>query len=147
MSPRSTIGCAFGANRTPILRLVYQYLQKDQSKLPLDPRHLGVPSGVPLSMPVVHSVQTVHLSSTETYTTPNGPKQASTWHTLHRSTIGCAQSDFHARGTFSAHHTPNISQWASAWPMSPRSTIRCIQNDFWDYGMFGANLASILHRD
>jgi hypothetical protein len=33
---------------------------------------------------------------------PNGPKQASTWHTLPRSTIGCGQSDFHASGTFIA---------------------------------------------
>jgi hypothetical protein len=34
---------------------------------------------------------------------PNGVKQASTWHTLRRSTIRCAQNNFHARGTFSAN--------------------------------------------
>jgi hypothetical protein len=39
----------------------------DQNELPLDPRHLGVPSSVPkiISMHVVHLVQTVHLSFIE----------------------------------------------------------------------------------
>jgi hypothetical protein len=39
----------------------------DQNKLSLDTRHLGVPSGVPkiISMPIVHSAQTVHQCSTE----------------------------------------------------------------------------------
>jgi hypothetical protein len=37
---------------------------------------------------------------------PNGLKQASTWHTLPRITIGCAKSDFHARGAFGANHAP-----------------------------------------
>jgi hypothetical protein len=37
---------------------------------------------------------------------PNGPKQPSTWHTLPRSTIGCAQSDFVACGAFGANHDP-----------------------------------------
>jgi hypothetical protein len=36
----------------------------------------------------------------------NRHKQASTWHTLHRSTIGCAKSDFHACGTFSTKRAP-----------------------------------------
>ena len=35
----------FGANRTPILRQDYHYLQMDQNELPLEPHHLGVPSG------------------------------------------------------------------------------------------------------
>jgi hypothetical protein len=39
----------------------------DQNELPLDQRHIEVPLGVPekITMPVVHSVQTVHLSSAE----------------------------------------------------------------------------------
>jgi hypothetical protein len=39
----------------------------DQNELPLDTRHIGVPLGVPtmISMPVVHSTQTVDLSSAE----------------------------------------------------------------------------------
>jgi hypothetical protein len=38
-----------------------------QNKLPFHPRHLGGPSGVAkkISMPMVHSMQTVHLSCTE----------------------------------------------------------------------------------
>ena len=36
----------------------------DRNELPLDPRHLGVPSGAskPIYVPMVRSVQTVHLS-------------------------------------------------------------------------------------
>jgi hypothetical protein len=36
----------------------------DWNKLPLDPRHPGVPSGVPkmVSMPMLYLAQTVHLS-------------------------------------------------------------------------------------
>jgi hypothetical protein len=37
---------------------------------------------------------------------PNGLKQASTWHTLPRSTIKCAQSDFHACGIFVVNRAP-----------------------------------------
>jgi hypothetical protein len=72
-SPRSTIGCiqnnfqayrTFGANRAPILRRDYHYLQIDRNKLPLDIHYIGVPSGVPkaISMPVVQSAQTMHFS-------------------------------------------------------------------------------------
>jgi hypothetical protein len=51
---------------TYILHRVWYYLQTDRNELPLDQRQLEVPSGVPekISMPVVHSVQTVHLSCT-----------------------------------------------------------------------------------
>jgi hypothetical protein len=48
---------------------------------------------------------------------PNRPKQPSTLHTLPRSTNGCAQSDFHSRGTFVANSAPilhrikTISKW------------------------------------
>jgi hypothetical protein len=116
--------------------------------------HQEVPSGVPkkISMPVVHSVQTMLLycievnsiskwsktsfdltNVTEKYhwvclkrfpclryirrklytdllprltLSPNGPKRASTWHMSPRSTIGCAQNDFHAYGTFGAKRAP-----------------------------------------
>jgi hypothetical protein len=68
----------------------------DWHELPLDTRHLGVPSDVPkmISMPVLHSAQTVHPSSVEINTTLNGPKWASTGPTSPRSTIGCAKNDF-----------------------------------------------------
>jgi hypothetical protein len=76
MSPRSTIGCAskdfhargtFGANHTPFLRLDEHPLQMDRNELPLDRHHLRVTLGVPkmISMPMVHSTQTVHPSSAE----------------------------------------------------------------------------------
>jgi hypothetical protein len=75
-SPISTIGCAwkgfhahgtFGTNRAPSLHRDENYLRMDQNKLPLDPRHVWVPPGVPkmISMLVVHSVQTLHLSCIE----------------------------------------------------------------------------------
>jgi hypothetical protein len=47
-----------------------------------------------ISMPVLHSAQTVHPSSAEINTTLNGPKRASTGPTSPRSTIGCAKNDF-----------------------------------------------------
>jgi hypothetical protein len=37
---------------------------------------------------------------------PNGPKWASTWPASPRSSIGCAQNDFWAYGTFIPNHTP-----------------------------------------
>jgi hypothetical protein len=38
-----------------------------QNEFPLDPHHVGVPFGVPkmISMAIVHSLQTVHLSYAE----------------------------------------------------------------------------------
>jgi hypothetical protein len=54
-SPRSSIGCVplhfradgtFDTNRAPFLRQDYPYLQTDSNKLPLQPHHLGVLSGV-----------------------------------------------------------------------------------------------------
>jgi hypothetical protein len=60
----------FSTNRAPILRQVYSYLQMDQNELPLEPRHLGVPSGAfkTIFEPMVCLVQTVHLSFTDTNT-------------------------------------------------------------------------------
>jgi hypothetical protein len=49
----------------------------DQNELPLDTRHLGVPSGVPkmISMIMVHLAQIVHLSSAGLTLSLNGPKE------------------------------------------------------------------------
>jgi hypothetical protein len=43
------------------------YLQTNWNELSLDPRHVGVPSGVPKtnSKPIARSTQTVHLSRVE----------------------------------------------------------------------------------
>ena len=73
MSPRSSIGrvqndfrsCGtFRLNLAPILHQDYDYLKMDPNKLPLEPRHLVIPSGASkmISEPMVRSVQTVHLS-------------------------------------------------------------------------------------
>ena len=53
----------FGAYRALILRQDVHYLQTDRNEHPLVPRHLGVASGASktISMPMVHSAQTVHL--------------------------------------------------------------------------------------
>jgi hypothetical protein len=72
-SPRSSIGCVqhdfrangtFNTNRAPFLRQDYHYLQTDSNKLPLEPHHLGVPSGACNTTfePMVHSTQIAHLS-------------------------------------------------------------------------------------
>jgi hypothetical protein len=54
-SSRSSIGCVqdnfrsdgtFDTNRAPFLHQDYHYLQTDTNKLPLEPRHLGLSSGV-----------------------------------------------------------------------------------------------------
>jgi hypothetical protein len=54
----------FSANRAPIFRQDWHYLQTDRNKHPLGPRHLGVPSGASktISKPIVRLVQTVYLS-------------------------------------------------------------------------------------
>jgi hypothetical protein len=54
----------FEANRAPILRQDYPYLQTDQNELSLEPRHLGVPSCAykTISEPMICSAQTIHLS-------------------------------------------------------------------------------------
>ena len=56
-----------------------------------------------MAEPMVRLAQTVHLSSTDTNTiSPNGLKQDSTRPMSPRSSIGCAQTYFHAYGTFDA---------------------------------------------
>jgi hypothetical protein len=75
-SPRSTIGyvqnnfwayATFGANRAPILTQDYYSLQMDQNEIPLEPHHLGVPSGASktITEPMVPLAQSVHLKRTE----------------------------------------------------------------------------------
>jgi hypothetical protein len=68
--------CTFGANRAPILRQDWHYLQTDQNELPLWPRHLGVPSGVSnmISEQTEHFSQTVHLSCTDPNSISNRTK-------------------------------------------------------------------------
>jgi hypothetical protein len=57
-------------NHAPILRQDSDYLQTDRNEHPLEPHHLGVPSGAFKSIyePTVRLAQTVHLSYTDTNT-------------------------------------------------------------------------------
>jgi hypothetical protein len=120
-SYRSTIWCIqndfwaygmFGTNRAPILRQDLHYLETDWNKPPLEPCHLGVPSVVSktISEPMVHLVQTMHLSSLIVTLSPNELKQDSTWPTSLRSSIRCVQNDFWACNMFGANHTPILRQ-------------------------------------
>jgi hypothetical protein len=69
----------------------------------LEPSHLGLPScaSKTISVPVVRSAQTVHLSCVKISTISNELSQASTWASSPRSTIGCDQNDFWAYDMFS----------------------------------------------
>jgi hypothetical protein len=60
----------FSANRASILRQDLHYLQTDQNEHPLEPPHLGEPSGVfeMIFELVVRSAQTVHLSGVKVST-------------------------------------------------------------------------------
>ena len=58
----------FGTNREPNIVMVNTISKRTENELPLEPRHLGVPSGASemISEPMVCSVQTMHLSCAET---------------------------------------------------------------------------------
>ena len=77
----------------------------DQIELPLEPRHLGVPSVHPklFSELMVRLAQTVHLSCTDTNTVSNQTKMRPT---SPRNSIKCVQNDFQAYGTFSENRAP-----------------------------------------
>jgi hypothetical protein len=80
----------------------------DWTELPLEPHHLGVPSCVSktISVHVVHSAQTMHLSCVKISTISNELNEASTWALSPRSTIRCVQNDFWADGMFSTNRAP-----------------------------------------
>jgi hypothetical protein len=103
-------------------------------ELPLEPCHLGVPSGASkmISKPMVHLAQTMHLSCTYL-----------TWPTSPRSSFGCVQNDFQSCGMF-ATNGPNR---ASTWVLSPKCSIKYVQNYFCAYGTFSTNHAHILRQD
>jgi hypothetical protein len=79
---------------------------------------------------------------------PNGPKQASTWASSPRKTVGCLQNDFYIWRkpcTYLALTlTPSRNELKRdlTWPTSPRSSIGCVQNDFQAYGTFETVLLS-----
>jgi hypothetical protein len=90
MSPRSSIGCVkndflaydtFSTNRATILHQDLHYLEMDRNKLPLEPRHLVVPSGASKMIfePMVRLVQTYTYLAPTLTTSPNEPKRGSTY--------------------------------------------------------------------
>jgi hypothetical protein len=80
-------------------------------KHPLEPRHLGVPSGASktISDPVLHLARIVHLSCANISIISNELNEASTWASSPRSTIGCVQNDFWAYDMFSTNHAPILN--------------------------------------
>jgi hypothetical protein len=84
----------------------------DWIELPLEHRHLRVPSGASKMIyePLVHSAQTMHLSWVKISTISNKLNEASTWASSPRSTIGCVQNDFWANSMFSTKRAP-ILNW------------------------------------
>jgi hypothetical protein len=73
----------------------------DQNEFPLEPQHLGAPSGASkiISKPMVLWPKSyTYLTPTQTLS-PNGQKWVSTWASSPRITIGCIQNDFWAYGT------------------------------------------------
>jgi hypothetical protein len=90
------------------MRQDWHYLQTYRNKLPLELRHLGVPSGAfkMIFEPMVRRRKPcTHLAPKLTLP-KNGPKRASTRATSPRSTIGCVQNDFYANGIFGANRAP-----------------------------------------
>ena len=78
-----------------------------QNEIPLDPRHLGVPSvrlKRCLSLWYVWRKPCNYLAPTLTLS-PNSSKQDSTRPTSPRSSIGCVETDFRAYGTFGANRS------------------------------------------
>jgi hypothetical protein len=121
----------FGINRAPILRQDWHYLQTDRNVLPLEPHHLGVPSGVSksISEPMARLAQIVH-------------HLAPSFHMIH---ITLQFHRVRPKLLLSLCYvwwkpcnylvwrlalSVNKPKWGSSWASSPRSTIGFIQNDF-----------------
>ena len=82
----------FDTNRAPILH--QDYVRKDQNKLPLEPRHLLVRSGVSkmISEPMVCSAQNVHLSCTDTNTVSKRNKAYGTFKMIYEPMVRSTQT-------------------------------------------------------
>ena len=118
-SPRSSITCVqydlraygtFNTKHAHVLRQNQHYLRMDRNKLSLEPHHQGVPSGVSKMIyePMVRLAQTVHLSCAQINTISKQTKTSFHLSHIPQSTIGYAQNDFHARGSFGANRAPTL---------------------------------------
>jgi hypothetical protein len=124
-------------------------------ELPLEPCHLGVPSGASktISEPKVCLAQTMHLSNTiskwtgirfhMTHVTLELNRVCPKWF-LSLWYVHCESCTYLVSRLAQSLNGPKR---ASTWLSSPRSTIGCVQNDLWAYGTFNANRAPILHQD
>jgi hypothetical protein len=105
------------------------------------------------SEPMVHLVQTMNVSCTDTNTIsntdqneipldprhlgrPSSKRFLSLWY-VRRKPCTCLAARL--------AQSPNGLNRASTWASSPRTAIGFVQNDFWAYGTFGSNHAPILH--
>jgi hypothetical protein len=80
-----------------------------RNELPLDPHHVGVPSGVSkmIFKPRVRWTQTVHLSCVEINTITKLTKRSFHLTDVNEdTTVGCPQKYFQAYGTFGANRAP-----------------------------------------
>jgi hypothetical protein len=131
----------------------------DRNELAFEPCHLGVPSGVSItiSKAMVHLAQTMHLSCTETNTiSKRTERRFYMTHVTKQFHWVCPKlflSQQYVRRkpcTYLESRlalSPNGPKRASIWGSSRRSTIRCVQNDFWTYGTFDANRAPNMHQN
>jgi hypothetical protein len=85
----------------------------DRHELPLEPRHLGVPSGASkndfLRLWYIWRKPCTYLAPTLTSSTIR-PKQDATWPMSPRSSIRCVQNKCRAYGTFSVNSAPILHQ-------------------------------------
>jgi hypothetical protein len=118
--PRTSILCvqnifcvygSFGANSTPTLCQDQHYLQTRWNKLPLEPRHLGVPLGASkmISEPMVRLAQTMHLYCADTNTIYKRTEMR--LHMTHspRSSIGCIKINTISKRTQTSFHLSPIT--------------------------------------
>ena len=131
------------------------YLQTDRNKIPLEPRHLGVPSGASKMIfgTRVHSVQNLHLScikittiSKRTETSIHLSLITYEFHRVRPKLFLRLWYVWHKPCTFLALILtlyPNKPKRDFTWASSPRTSFGCGQNDF--RALFGTNCAPILH--
>jgi hypothetical protein len=115
---------------------------------PLEPCHLGVPSGASKTIyeAMVCLAQNMHLSCNDTNTISDWTKMrfhmthvTFEFHRVRPKQFMRLWYVRHKPCTYLASRlalSPNGLNRASTWASSPRSTIGCIQNDFWACGMF-----------
>jgi hypothetical protein len=109
----------------------------DRNKVRHDPHHLGVPSGVSkwfMSLSYIRRKLCTNLVS-RLALCPNEPRQAFTWASSPRSTIGCIQNDFSVWRkmctclALTLTPYPNGLKQDLTWPTSHTSSIGCVQNN------------------